>query len=541
MPALSINVPFPVFQDRDGQPLDNGYVYIGTPYLDPQTNPVQVYFDEALTILAAQPLRTINGYVSNAGTPAQLYVNGVNFSIKVLDSKANLVYSFQDGSGISPNAAGVQYDPAGAGAVSTTVQAKLRETVSVKDFGAVGDGLTNDTVAIQTAINSGKSLFFPDGTYLASGLTQSTDNQRFLGQNSIIKKNANGVLFSSTGRGVSLKDLYFDGIVAFTGNCAEFSGDNIVVENCVFRTQNGNAFTCTGAGARISNCNDAWASNDAAGYGIVLGDGITGKNYYEIVNITTSTSAVLLRKAFTVGITNCQIGGLDATDGQAYVANTRIVGDYTAKSSFNVVTNCSISGNVTIGDGVTTISGIGFGPNVAMAAGKTITVNKMRESHIDIINLGNVGVTIVDNLTGNVADIGNSVFFPPIAYTPVWRAITTDPVIGNGSISGFYTRMGTQINTVIDVTMGSTTTYGTGTWYFTLKSPQKNFFGGFVQGEDSGTGYIYGSVIGGGPAFGNGIRIKSDASSSQWAATVPITWATGDNFRLNTTYTVNNT
>lgn len=179
MPALSISAPFPMFQDRDGQPLDNGYVYIGTPYLDPQTNPVQVYFDDALTIQAAQPLRTINGYVSNAGTPAQLYVDGVNFSIKVLDSKANLVYSFQDVSGISPNASGVQYDPAGTGAVSTTVQAKLRETVSVKDFGAVGDGMTDDTAAIQAAITkasvtNGAKVFLPVGIYKVTGLTVPT-------------------------------------------------------------------------------------------------------------------------------------------------------------------------------------------------------------------------------------------------------------------------------------------------------------------------------------------------------------------------------
>lgn len=171
MPALSISAPFPMFQDRDGQPLDNGYVYIGTPYLDPQTNPVQVYFDDALTIQAAQPLRTINGYVSNAGTPAQLYVDGVNFSIKVLDSKANLVYSFQDVSGISPNASGVQYDPAGTGAVSTTVQAKLRETVSVKDFGAVGDGVADDTTALQNffaACMAGKRGYLNAGTYLVT-------------------------------------------------------------------------------------------------------------------------------------------------------------------------------------------------------------------------------------------------------------------------------------------------------------------------------------------------------------------------------------
>lgn len=203
MPALSINVPFPVFQDRDGQPLDNGYVYIGTPYLDPQTNPVQVYFDDALTIPAAQPLRTINGYVSNAGTPAQLYVNGVNFSIKLLDSKANLVYSFPDGSGISPNASGIQYDPAGTGAVATTVQAKLRESVSVKDFGAVGNGIANDTTALQAAVtyavSNGKALYIPSGTYLYSSLTGLDQN------NIVIVGDGSGLsVLKFTGTGIAL-------------------------------------------------------------------------------------------------------------------------------------------------------------------------------------------------------------------------------------------------------------------------------------------------------------------------------------------------
>lgn len=145
MSALSIQVPFPVFQDRDGQPLDNGYVWIGVPNLAPQVNPVNVYFDEALTQPAAQPLRTINGYISNAGTPAQVYIDGVNFSILVQDSKGSMVYNFPEGTGIDPNASGIVYDPAGAGAVPTTVQSKLRETVSATDFGAVGDGSTDNT------------------------------------------------------------------------------------------------------------------------------------------------------------------------------------------------------------------------------------------------------------------------------------------------------------------------------------------------------------------------------------------------------------
>lgn len=72
-----------------------------------------------------------------------------------------------DSNGDSVN---VRYTPAGTGAVDTNVQTKLRETVSVKDFGAVGDGVTDDTAAIQAAsdaVGTG-TLEFPDGDYLAS-------------------------------------------------------------------------------------------------------------------------------------------------------------------------------------------------------------------------------------------------------------------------------------------------------------------------------------------------------------------------------------
>lgn len=178
MSALSIQVPFPVFQDRDGQPLDNGYVWLGTSSLNPQTNPVVAYYDSALTIVATQPLRTLNGFISRAGSPAQVYVDAVNFSILVQDRQGTTVFSVPEGTGISPNASGVVYDPAGTGAVATTVQAKLRESVSVKDFGAVGDGVTDDTASIQAAIDAvfnagGGTVHIPTGTYLVSSIVKA--------------------------------------------------------------------------------------------------------------------------------------------------------------------------------------------------------------------------------------------------------------------------------------------------------------------------------------------------------------------------------
>jgi hypothetical protein len=72
------------------------------------------------------------------------------------------------------DAASVAYQPAGTGAVTTNVQAKLRETVSVKDFGAVGDGVTDDTAAIQAAIDAVGALgcvYIPSGQYVISNIT----------------------------------------------------------------------------------------------------------------------------------------------------------------------------------------------------------------------------------------------------------------------------------------------------------------------------------------------------------------------------------
>ena len=65
MSAFSVHEPFPQFHDRDGQPLDGGFVFIGQAGLDAQANQVPVYFDAALTIPASQPIQTHGGFAAN--------------------------------------------------------------------------------------------------------------------------------------------------------------------------------------------------------------------------------------------------------------------------------------------------------------------------------------------------------------------------------------------------------------------------------------------------------------------------------------------
>jgi len=100
MSALSINPPYPVFTDTEGQPLEDGYIWIGVANLNPLTSPIVVYWDAALTLPAGQPIRTVNGYPSRAGTPARLYA-GSDYSIQVQNKNGSVIYSALNDNGLN--------------------------------------------------------------------------------------------------------------------------------------------------------------------------------------------------------------------------------------------------------------------------------------------------------------------------------------------------------------------------------------------------------------------------------------------------------
>ncbi|MDE2022542.1 MAG: right-handed parallel beta-helix repeat-containing protein [Patescibacteria group bacterium] len=77
------------------------------------------------------------------------------------------------------NYSALSYTDSLTGAVPRSVQSKFDDIVSVKDFGAKGDGVTDDTTSIQTALTaltSGGTLYFPAGTYVISAALSITNS-----------------------------------------------------------------------------------------------------------------------------------------------------------------------------------------------------------------------------------------------------------------------------------------------------------------------------------------------------------------------------
>lgn len=141
------------------------------------------------------------------------------------------------------------------------------------------------------------------------------------------------------------------------------------------------------------------------------------------------------------------------------------------------------------------------------------------------------GTPMTNNVNELIVDIT-----PPIsawtAYTPTWGSSGAAPALGNGTISGRYMQFGKLGFFDGVLTTGGTTTYGTGTYSFTLPVgwvASAGSLAGIARLFDTSTSTRYVGAVS--VATTSTISIGTHSTITEMSGTVPVTLASGDSLR----------
>ncbi len=216
--------PFPIFASEDmvvsldGAPQVSGFTISGAG----ATAGGDVTFDTAptsgviVTLERILPIERVTDFLEGGDFSAQSINNELDYMVAAIQQverenetalkygehetpgvselpdrsvRANKALGF-DGNGdpVAVDLSGAMAPPdftaVGTGAATRTSHDKFSDLISVKDFGAVGDGLADDTLAIQQALAAHDAVFLPNGDYLISGTITVGERQTLIGAGS---------------------------------------------------------------------------------------------------------------------------------------------------------------------------------------------------------------------------------------------------------------------------------------------------------------------------------------------------------------------
>lgn len=176
-----------------------------------------------------------------------------------------------------------------------TQQQRGTEVVSLRDFGAVGDGITDDTVAIIAAVATGKTVYIPDGIFLTNEIGVATTGQTITGTGILKLNNArNSNVIRINANNITIEGITIDGNRSFQtlkeNSSISGSGNGIyladsiaatTVRNCYIHNTSlsgiagwGNHLSCSYTQNRIENTGyngifPSFASNRHFSYGVI--------------------------------------------------------------------------------------------------------------------------------------------------------------------------------------------------------------------------------------------------------------------------------
>jgi hypothetical protein len=473
------------------------------------------------------------------------------------------------------------------GAVATTVSKKLQDFLSLKgDFGAVGDGVVNDAAAIQAAMDyasaRGETVRLPAGVYYLGTTGLILKNNSYLEGAGSDYLGAKGTVLIYWGTDDAIK----------TENPINASTlANIHIKNlcivCAVQTTN-KAALADRASTRIWIENVATHGNE---YGIILDQSeLAVVENCHIENYVGATAGLWItngsertpgaNQLFTnrVTVKQCQFHG---TDGHGIVDDggvTHVFKDNNfyglqKQARFSGVSNLSVTGmemeipGVTCIEFATTKHGGGAGTPCStvkmdsnfMVTGSALPLvtfantnavksfncqtNEFNNQHasgspfsglttgcIERVGIGNFQTGI------STADVGNT-YNVAETYTVTWTAAGSAPSIGNGTLTGSYSRNGNTVVVSISLNIGSTTNLGAGAWSFSLPFTGVNAatVAGSCEGLIPGVKFVAGAVQL--TAGNNKVQCVNDGNTNnQFTGTEPGPW--GANSYLNMSITM---
>jgi hypothetical protein len=182
----------------------------------------------------------------------------------------------------------IKYNPQFTNSVTTTVEKKLQESISVKDFGAVGDGVTDDTVAIQNALNyvgstGGGTVYLPK----TNGNYRITSGLRIPSYVTLEGSAVSGYPYNGSSTGSSLV-ANFTNANQWVIDSATTSGGNPIAYNAfITNLPDGDTFNCTVKNLEIT------VSGSVVPYGGIRMQGCPGSVVDNVSVVGTGTGLLV--------------------------------------------------------------------------------------------------------------------------------------------------------------------------------------------------------------------------------------------------------
>lgn len=406
-----------------------------------------------------------------------------------------------------------------------TVRTTLRlPSANVQHYGAAGDGATNDRAAFVAAAAAAYAVVVPytaNGYVIGSAWTVPAQT-RILGdgpRRSRIRHGFNGD-FLTMAEGAVFEHLWIDGQGAtYTGKGLLFTGTDgrqklLHCQVTDFADFCLDFATNAGSQSTFLDC-ELWQT-----------DGTTAGKY--AVNISATQQLTAKPRKF-VGI---------ETDGKKFInlggsndtfITASFVGEvkWTAESRAVLITGSRVGANELLMDvdgHNNAISGCDISPAITVLSGAdAIAIQGNTYNHAPYVtdNSGNADNNLIDTWTQS--------------FTPALTSANGDASLGNGTLTGSWARSGSVITATVALTLGSTTSMGTGAVRLSvpLASTVSVQAGSAIATDSSAsTTFVFGTVLSALQAF---VTFRSDGGTTV-SSTAPFTWATGDTLRVTMSY-----